>query len=81
MGSENEIKRLTFYIWGQWLIIISLLVSMYVIKSDIKDVNKSLESIEKNIVAQRESCNGITVHMDNIDQKLTDVKKLIEGEW
>lgn len=81
MGSENEVKRLTFYIWGQWLIIISLLVSMYVIKSDIKNLNKSIESIEKSIVYQQESCNGVSVRIDNVDQKLTEIKKLIEGEW
>ena len=61
MGSENEIKRLTFYIWGQWLIIISLLVYMYVIKSDIKNANKSIESIEKSIISQQESCNGVKI--------------------
>lgn len=81
MESKNEIKRLTIYVWGEWFIIVGLLLSMYVIKSTANNIEKSINEIEKNIVLQRESCNAMTVRMDNIDQKLTDVKKLIEGEW
>ena len=81
MGSENEIKRLSIFIWIQWFVIVLLVILAFVLVRDIRTINKSIDNIEKSIVAQQESCNGVSVSIDNVDQKLTEIKKLIEGEW
>jgi hypothetical protein len=81
MGSENEIKRLSIFIWIQWFVIVLLVILAFVLVRDIRTINKSIDNIEKSIVAQQESCNGVSVRIDNVDQKLTEIKKLIEGEW
>ena len=81
MGSENEIKRLSIFIWIQWFVIVLLVILAFVLVRDIRTINKSIDNIEKIIVAQQESCNGVSVRIDNVDQKLTEIKKLIEGEW
>ena len=81
MGSENEIKRLSIFIWIQWFVIVLLVILAFVLVRDIRTINKSIDNIEKSIVSQQESCNGVSVRIDNVDQKLTEIKKLIEGEW
>ena len=81
MGSENEIKRLSIFIWIQWFVTVLLVILAFVLVRDIRTINKSIDNIEKSIVAQQESCNGVSVRIDNVDQKLTEIKKLIEGEW
>ena len=81
MGSENEIKRLSIFIWIQWFVIVLLVILAFVLVRDIRTINKSIDNIEKSIVAQQESCNGVSVRIDNVAQKLTEIKKLIEGEW
>lgn len=81
MGSENEIKRLSIFIWIQWFVIVLLVILAFVLVRDIRTINKSIDNIEKSIVAQQESCNGVSVRIDNVEQKLTEIKKLIEGEW
>ena len=81
MGSENEVKRLSVFIWIQWFVIVLLVILAFVLVRDIRTINKSIDNIEKSIVAQQESCNGVSVRIDNVDQKLTEIKKLIEGEW
>ena len=81
MGSENEIKRLSIFIWIQWFVIVLLVILAFVLVRDIRTINKSIDNIEKSIVAQQESCNGVSVRIDNVDQKLTEIKKLFEGDW
>ena len=81
MGSENEIKRLTCYIWGQWLIIICLLISVYIIRLTIVDMDQTLLQIRNSIIAQQEACNGVAVKLDNVDQQIKEIRKTIGGEW